>query len=133
MEELWGTASRPFSHVLELFQNPVLLGGSNRALQTVFDAGIDCSFSTIYLCNISAHLSKKDKYLLKILLAARKKAVTRKWLQLSPPTKTDWTNIVSQIENRFFENRRLTFSLNLRTEVFLTYWEKWIVYITSKV
>lgn len=43
----------------------------------IFGAGINFSFSTIYLGNIAAHLSKKDKYLFKILVAASEKAVTQ--------------------------------------------------------
>jgi len=52
----------------------------------IFGDGIDCSFSTIYLGNLAAHVRMKNKYHLKILLAASKKAVTRKWLQFEPPT-----------------------------------------------
>lgn len=55
----------------------------------MFGDGIGWSFSTIYLGNIKANLVVQDKYLLKILLAASKKAVTRKWLQSDPPTETE--------------------------------------------
>lgn len=39
----------------------------------------------------------KDEYLLMILLAASKKAVT--WLQYKPPTQTEWWNIVTSVQN----------------------------------
>ena len=99
-----------------------------QVIQTVFGVGFDCSFSTVYLSNIAAHLLVRDKYLLKILLAASKKAVTRKWLQAEPPTETDWIDIVTDVQNM----ERITFSLNLRFDTFLQYWEKWIVFVTSQ-
>lgn len=60
----------------------------------------------------------------KILLAASKKAVTRKWLQTRPSTKTDWKDIVTKQSME-----RITFSLNLRVNKFLWYWEKWVVFL----
>ena len=99
-----------------------------QVIQTVFGNGFDCSFSTVYLGNIAAHLLVQDKYLLKILLAASKKAVTRKWLQVEPPTETDWIDIVIDVQNM----ETMTFLLNLQFDTFLQYWEKWIVFVTSQ-
>ena len=70
----------------------------------------------------------RDKYLLKILLAASKKAATQKWLQIEPPKKTNWTNIVNDVQNM----ERITFSLNQWADKFLQYWEKWIVFVASQ-
>ncbi len=102
--------------------------GVTRTIQKVFGAGFDCSFPAIYLGNNAAYLLVQDRYLLKILLAASKKAVTRKWLQADPPAVTDWKDIVNTIQNM----ERMTFSLNLRVGKFLQYWEKWIVFVTSQ-
>ena len=68
-----------------------------QVIQTVFGDGFDRSFSTVYLGNIEAHLLVQDRFLLKILLAASKKAVTRKWLQAEPPTETHWIDIVTDV------------------------------------
>jgi len=60
-----------------------LAGGIKQVIHFIFGDGIDCSFSTIYLGNLAAHLMIKDKYLL--ILATSKKAVTQKWPQFDPP------------------------------------------------
>ena len=44
---------------------------------------IEYNFTDIYLGNIPGDLSTPDKYLLKILLVAGKKAITKKWLDSS--------------------------------------------------
>ena len=99
-----------------------------QVIKKFFGDGFDCSFTIIYLGNIAAHLLRRDKYLLKILLAASKKAVTRKWLQIEPPAKTDWINIVNDVQNM----ERITFSLNQQADNFLQCWEKWIVFVNSQ-
>ncbi len=70
--------------------------------------------------NLPAHLTVRDKYVLKILLATSKKAVTRKWLQSEPPTKSEWLDIVTSVQNM----ERITFALKLRIDTYLQYWEK---------
>jgi len=69
----------------------------------------------------------KDKYLLKIILATSKKPVTRKWLQFEPPTKAEWLDIMTKVQNM----ERLTFALNLQIDRNLQYLEKLIVFTTS--
>ena len=98
-----------------------------QVVQNIFGDEINSSFSTIYLGNIAPHILGRDKYLLKILLAASKKTVTRSWLQATPPAESDWINIVTNIQNM----ERMTFSLNLQTDKYLHYWEKWIVYMSE--
>lgn len=97
-----------------------------QVIHFIFGDGIDCSFSTIYLGNLAAHLMVKDKYLLKILLATSKKAVTRKWLQSESPTKAEWLDIMTSVQNM----ERMTFALNLQMNKYLQYWEKWFVFTT---
>lgn len=100
-----------------------------RIIQNVFGATVNGSFSTIYLGNLDPHTPGRDKYLLKILLAASKKAITRSWLRAAPPAESDWIDIVTNIQNM----ERITFSLNLQTDKYLHYWEKWIVYMSTRV
>ena len=83
-----------------------------RVIQNIFGDEIHCSCSTIYLDNIAPRLPVRDKCLLKILLAASKKAVTRKWLQVTPPRETDSIDTVTNIQNM----ERMTFSLCLRMD-----------------
>ena len=83
------------------------------------------SFITLYLGKMPEIVFHKDKYLIKILLASSKKAITRKWLQTDPPTLEQWRGIVNQV----YCNERLTFILRLELEKSIEYWEKWIVYL----
>ena len=62
-----------------------------------------------------------DKYLIKILLAASKKAITRRWYKQEPPTKENWIDIVKEIHA--MEN--LTLLLRLQEERSQELWEKW--------
>lgn len=83
------------------------------------------SFITLYLGKIPDTVLDEDKYLLKILLASSKKAITRKWLQVDPPTGGQWLGIIREIHCM----ERLTFILRLNLEKCNVYWKKWIVYI----
>lgn len=69
-----------------------------QVIQNIFGGEINSSFSTIYLGNIAPHIPGRDKYLLKILLAASKKTITRSWLQPTPPAESDWIDIVTNIQ-----------------------------------
>lgn len=52
---------------------------------------------------ISVKELQQDRYLLQILLAASKKAITRKWLNEEPPTVSDWMEIIHEMANLLFE------------------------------
>ena len=95
-----------------------------RELITIFEVNIDCSFVTVYLGKVPADLRSQDTYLYKIILVACKKAITRKWLQATPPSKEDWTTTVNEIKTMEY----LTFSLRLRAEQFMKNWTKWSSY-----
>lgn len=75
----------------------------------------------LYLGNMSGHIVlKEDRYLLKIVLAACKKAITRKWHRTDPPTQQDWKKIVSDI----YVMEMLTHKVRTQEEVCHEKWEK---------
>ena len=93
-------------------------------IQSILGLKVDFSFITLYLGKFPAGLMAQDNYLYKVLLAASKKAITRKWLQTNLPSKNDWITIVNEIQCM----EKLTFVLRLRAEQFAKYWEKWTSY-----
>lgn len=75
----------------------------------VLEVTLDFSFSTMYLGNIHEDINKRDSYLLKIIMVACKKAITKCWLQTSPPTR----KLVIDIINTIHHMELITFSLLL--------------------
>ena len=63
-----------------------------------------------------------------ILLAACKKAITRKWLKQQAPLIDDWIDIVYEI----YKMERLTYYLKLRQEDFTRIWFEWNKYIAPR-
>lgn len=76
--------------------------------------GYDIEFSCLsfYLGNVDLEISKADRYLLQVFMAASEKAITRRWLRKEPPTVKEWSNIVTNIQCM----ERLTFSLRLQKD-----------------
>ena len=80
---------------------------------------------SLYLGDFPEELPRTDKYLLKILTAAAKKAITRKWLQADPPTIDNWLEIIKEIH----EMERLTLLLRLEYDLYIARWTKWNIYL----
>ena len=51
----------------------------------------------LLLGNIPEEFLARDNYLIKIFLAASKKAIMRRWYQQDPPTKDNWMDIIKEI------------------------------------
>ena len=86
------------------------------------------SFTTLYLGNIPDGLDKKDSYLLKILLAASKKAITKYWLQRNCPTMSIFVNIVKYLHVL----EQMTYSIRLQKDLGDKRWEKWQIYLAEQ-
>ncbi len=83
------------------------------------------SFVVLYLGAIPKGLCKGDTYLLKILLVACKKAVTKCWLQINPPSMDLFINTVSAIRSM----EMMTLTLRLQKDKGEHYWRKWDCYL----
>lgn len=94
-------------------------------LQQLFGKQISLSCLVLYLGDIPAGMMSSDKYLLKILTVAAKKAITRKWLQIEPPSVDKWLGIIEEIH----EMERLTFLLRLRSDLYVARWSKWTAFL----
>lgn len=83
------------------------------------------TFISLYLGHLPDGLSKSDTYLLKILLASSKKAITKCWLQKKCPTAGIFISIVKQLHLL----EQMTFSIRLQKELGEKQWEKWCTYL----
>lgn len=87
--------------------------------------GIPMCCNVLYLCNFSDEsLMGSDIYLVKILLVASKKAITRNWGKKDPPTKDQWLTIVEGI----YTMEKLTHKLRLQEAQMDKKWSKWTEY-----
>nr|AAD02930.1 reverse transcriptase [Oryzias latipes] len=93
-------------------------------LQNVFSIVFPLSFESLFLSKIDG-LDNKNKKLLYILLAASKKAITRKWLKPEQPTTEDWIDVVQRI----YIMERISHSLQIRLDVFYATWSIWTEYV----
>ncbi len=91
-----------------------------RVMQCILGQQIPLTFTTLYLGDLPEAITGNDRYLLKILTVAAKKAITRKWLQTDPPTITNWLEIIKEIH----EMERLTFLLRLKNDLYCARLEK---------
>lgn len=92
-------------------------------MERVLGMKIPFSFGTLYLGQPSRNMVLgRQKYLFKIILAASKKAITKKWSQADSPTLQEFFEIVKDI----FVMEKLSFSLKLQKSRFQAYWAKWV-------
>ncbi len=83
----------------------------------------------LYLGNLTQDIiQKEDEYLVEVLLTASKKAITRLWYKVEPPTGEQWMCIVEEI----FVMEKLTHKLRLQEAQFNKKWEKWTDYRTQE-
>lgn len=71
----------------------------NKALQIVFDVPILLDFRTMYLGLKTPAMDTANGHLWSILLAAGKKAITKKWMTQTAPTIRDWADLIMDKEN----------------------------------
>lgn len=96
-----------------------------RELQQILGYGVPKTCLVLYLCKFSDKtVITSDEYLIKILLVAGKKAITRNWGKETPPTKGQWITIVEEI----FLMEKLTHILRLQEAQLDIKWEKWTQY-----
>lgn len=124
LEMLRKQRGESLSYILELpCCDPI-----HQILETVFSTKITLCFSLLYLVDLGElEWRNKDKYLLRILLVACKKSITKKWLKREAPSVDEWIDIVHSI----FVMERITFNLRTQKEVFIENWRKWITYVST--
>ena len=93
-------------------------------IQEILDIQISKSCLLLYLGDLPDEITGSDRYLMKIFLAAGKKAITRKWLQNEPPNIDDWLQVISEI----LDMERMTAYLRMKGELFENRWRKWLEY-----
>ena len=98
-------------------------------IKTILRYEIPKTNVVLYLGNLTHDNTQgEDMYLVKILLAASKKAITRLWYKPEPPVREQWLGIVEEI----FVMEKLTHKLRLQEDLFLEKWEKWTDYTNQQ-
>ena len=88
-----------------------------------YEVKMDCKM--MYLGGlVDENVHDEDRYLVKILLAAAKKAITRKWGQAETPNLSQWKELVEGI----YIMEKLTLKLRLQEDQMEHYWWKWTRY-----
>ena len=82
----------------------------------------------LYLGHMEGSVHVGDQYLIKILLAAGKKAITKNWLKEETPSYRQWVHIIGDI----LIMEKITYKLKVMEDTFLKGWEKWLRYITKE-
>lgn len=96
------------------------------ALEYIFEKDIPLESKLLYFGCVDPDMVTADnKYLMRALMAASKKAITRKWLQQERPTLSNWIDATIEI----YTMERITFVVNLKKDIFLRKWRKWVEYI----
>ena len=93
-------------------------------ISKILGYGIPKEFDVMYLGNLAEHIGDEDIYLARILMVAAKKAITRLWLQATPPTERQWVGIIGEIKVM----EKMTYKLRVKEGLFEKRWEKWINY-----
>lgn len=78
----------------------------------------------LYLGHLEESVSFEDQYLVKILLIASKKSITKNWLKPDTPSKGQWVSIIKEIQGM----EKMTYKLKLKEELYERNWVKWIHY-----
>ena len=123
-----GALSSDHSHVfwncdkVQLFWKMV-----HKILQEVLRYKIPLCCKVLYLCNFTEeNVHAGDRYLVKILLIAGKKAITRKWGRADLPTQENWMEIIEEI----YVMEKLTHRLRLQETQLEDKWLKWTFFRT---
>lgn len=101
-----------------------------KSVEKVVAAKIPLHFETLFL-GIQPDCIKGvcKKYMWNILLVARKKAITKKWMIDELPTLEDWINLVNDIS----QMERHTFALRLEYDKYEESWKPWTDFINTRL
>lgn len=97
----------------------------HRSISSVFNIHIPLDFITMFLGRVERLSQSGDIKLLQILLAASKKSITRRWLNVIPPKLGDWHGIVLEI----FRMEKITYQIRTQEDKFYSIWNKWMTHI----
>ena len=92
-----------------------------------YQGNVECCIWVIWSLKEGKYTKKTKRYLIKILLTAGKKAITRSWGRVEPPNCEQWIELVDGI----FIMEQMTYRLRLQEEQIEKRWWKWTNYKSS--
>lgn len=95
-------------------------------IDMVLQIKLPFSFETFYLGKIEVNKNFNTK-ILRIMLLAGKKGITRKWLKTDVPNKETWIDVMHDI----YVMEKLTYVLRLETEKFEKIWMGWLNFVKT--
>lgn len=102
-----------------------LLNNVNATVKDILGYEIPKECKIMYLRIVNDCTTGKDRYMIRILLMAMKKAIKRNWYRTEPSAIDQWLEIVKEIYNM----EKITYHLRLKGEVFVAKWGKWMRYM----
>lgn len=96
-------------------------------LQGIFNCTFPQDMKTIFFGCIPQNWSKNDICLLRALLVASKKCITKKWSSQDIPTLSLWWEITLEI----YRMEEVTAHVNDRMAWFHLCWDKWVQYVNT--
>ena len=98
-----------------------------KCMKKILKVEFPFTFMNMYLGKGNQEITNSgDKYILRTMLVASKKAVTRKWLKTESPKREDWLDVMHNI----YMMEKLTFSLRLELDKFKNFWKKWVEFVS---
>ena len=96
-------------------------------MEEIFNTKIPNHFKTFILGKDDFLMGCLTKHLIRILVMAAKKNITRGRTDPEPPTISEWIDTVNEI----YLMEKITYSFNLQMDKFTKMWEKWVSFMKN--
>lgn len=96
-------------------------------MDTVLKTNLPFNFETFFFGKIEGANTNLNMKMLRIMLLAGKKGITRNWLKTEAPKKETWVDVMHDI----YVMEKLTYTLRLETDKFERIWTGWLNFVLT--